>query len=49
MQKGRFDGGYTPTEQHIKANLMRQFMAIDGPKGASKEYLDNYERTFGHE
>jgi len=25
-KKGRYDGGYTPTEQRIKDGLMRQFM-----------------------
>lgn len=41
------DPGLTPTERHQKNQLMRQFLRVDGPKGASLEYLEGWERTFG--
>lgn len=31
-RRGRFDPGFTPTEQHIKNGLMRQFMK--NPEGS---------------
>lgn len=43
LRKGRFDGGFTPTEQHRKNALMRQFLQLDGPKGASEEYRRGYD------
>lgn len=41
MRKGSRDGGLTPTEQARKQKLMRQFLQVDGPKGASPEYLQS--------
>jgi hypothetical protein len=41
MRKHRNDAGLTPTETHRKAQLMRQFLALDGPKGASLEYINS--------
>lgn len=45
-KEGR-DEGLTPTEQHQKDVLMRQFVKVDGPKGATKAYQDGWERIFG--
>lgn len=42
-RKSARDGGLTPTEQHRKNALMKQFMRLDGPKGASPEYRANYD------
>lgn len=42
MRKGRYDGSYTPSEQRLKAKLMRQFIkGFDGPRGNSSAYLDS--------
>lgn len=38
-RKSARDGGLTPTEQHRKNALMKQFMRLDGPKGNSPEYI----------
>lgn len=39
MRKGKYDGGYTPTEQRKKDQLMRQFLKNDGPgMGASEAF-----------
>ena len=39
-RKGRYDGSFTPSEQRLKARLMRQFIkGYDGPRGNSAEYL----------
>ena len=27
---------------------LRQFLKLDGPKGNTRRYLDNYEATFGN-
>lgn len=48
-RKHRNDPGFTPTELHQKAQLMRQFCKGDGEKGASAAYVDNYRATFGHD
>lgn len=40
-RKHRNDAGLTPTEQHRKDVLMRQFTSGDGPKGNSPEYLNS--------
>lgn len=49
QRKHRNDGpSWTPTEQHIKNNLMRQFMRTgEGPGAPSRAFRDNYDRTFG--
>lgn len=40
-RKGRFDGGYTPTEQKIKDNLMKQFCHLpEGTAGNTQEYRE---------
>lgn len=40
-RKGRYDGGFTPSEQRKKDQLMRQFLkGYDGPRGASLEYVN---------
>lgn len=40
-RKGRYDGGYTGTEQRIKDQLMRQFMRTgEGPGAPSSAYRD---------
>ncbi len=39
QRKSARDGGLTPSEQHKKNALMRQFMRLDGPKGSSPEYI----------
>jgi hypothetical protein len=41
------DEGWTPTEQRIREQKLRQFTSTDGPKGNSKEYRDSYDRIFG--
>lgn len=41
-RKGRFDGGFTPSEQRKKDQLMRQFIkGYDGPRGNSSEYMNS--------
>ncbi len=43
MRKRGQDGKpFTATETHLKNRLMRQFV-LDGPKGASVEYRNNYD------
>lgn len=42
-RKAGRDPGLTPTERHRKAALMRQFMALDGPKGTSEQFRANYD------
>lgn len=42
-KKGRDGKPFTPTEQHRKETLMRQFLAIDGPKGVSEQYRQNFD------
>lgn len=37
-RRGRFDPGLTPTEQHIKNNLMRQFMRNPEGEPPSEAY-----------
>ncbi len=50
QRKHRNDGpSWTPTEQHIKNNLMQQFRRTgEGPGGNTQAFKDNYEATFGH-
>lgn len=43
-KRGKDGKPLTPTEEHRKSKLMRQFIAGDGPKGNSQEYLANYEQ-----
>jgi hypothetical protein len=38
QRKGRYDGGFTPTEQRTKDRLMRQFLKRDGLHGNSEAY-----------
>ncbi len=39
QRKGRYDGGYTGTEQRVKDQLMRQFMRTgEGPGAPSEAY-----------
>jgi len=42
---GRYDGGFTPSEQRLKNQLMKQFMKLggEGPGGNSAEYRANYD------
>jgi hypothetical protein len=41
-RKGRYDGGFTPSEQRLKAKLMRQFIrGYDGPRGNTEEYRNS--------
>ncbi len=40
-RRGRYDPGFTPTEKTHKEKLMRQFLGHDGPRGATKAYLDS--------
>ena len=42
---GRYDGGFTPSEQRLKNQLMKQFMhgGGEGPGGNSAEYRANYD------
>lgn len=42
---GRYDGGFTPSEQRIKNQLMRQFMKSggEGVGGNTKAYRDGYD------
>jgi hypothetical protein len=41
---GRYDGGFTPSEQRLKNQLMRQFTRLgEGPGGNSAEYRANYD------
>jgi len=46
---GRYDGGFTPSEQRLKNQLMKQFMKHggEGPGGNSAAYQEGWERTFG--
>ena len=46
---GRYDGGFTPSEQRLKNQLMKQFMhgGGEGPGGNSAAYQEGWERTFG--
>lgn len=41
QRKSGRDPGLTPTEQHRKAQLMRQFLRLDGPKGSTEEYRNS--------
>lgn len=34
---------FTPTEQRRKAQIMRQFLKIDGPKGTTEQFRKNYD------
>ncbi len=44
QRKHRNDPGWTPTELHVKNQLMRQFMKNpEGPGGASETYKRNYD------
>jgi hypothetical protein len=39
QRRGRYDPGFTPTEQRVKAKLMRQFIkGYDGPRGTTEAY-----------
>lgn len=42
--RGRDGAHWTPTEDHRKDKLMRQFLTGDGPRGNSKEYTQNYAK-----
>lgn len=50
-RKHRNDGpNWTPTEQHRRNELMRQFMRTgEGGGGTSSAYRSNYADVFGHE
>jgi hypothetical protein len=43
QRKSSRDPGLTPTEVHRKAQLMRQFLQLDGPKGSSEQFRRNYD------
>jgi hypothetical protein len=43
-RKGRYDGGFTPSETRLKNQLMRQFLKhADGPGGNSEAYRRGYD------
>jgi hypothetical protein len=42
QRKGRYDPGWTPSEQRMRAKLMRQFIRrFDGPCGNTSDYLNS--------
>lgn len=41
QRKGRYDGGLTGTERHIKNGLMRQFMRTGEGEGGNSEAYRN--------
>jgi hypothetical protein len=44
---GRYDGSFTPTEQKMKDQLMKQFTRFgEGVGGNTAAYRDGWERTF---
>lgn len=44
---GRYDGSFTPTEQKMKDQLMKQFTRFgEGVGGNTKAYREGWERTF---
>ncbi len=40
-RRGRYDPGFTPTEKHMKDQLMRQFLSRDGQQGNSAAYMNS--------
>ena len=43
-RKSRYDGSWTGTEQHVRDNLMRQFMRTgEGPGAPNEAYRSNYD------
>ncbi len=41
QRKSARDGGWTPTEERKRNELMRQFLRLDGPKGNSEAYRNS--------
>lgn len=38
QRKGRYDAGWTPSEQRVRAKCMKQFCRLEGPSGNGEAY-----------
>jgi hypothetical protein len=45
-KKAQGNDSFTPTEKYRRGKLLKQFTKLDGPKGTTQAYRDNYDRIF---
>ncbi len=44
QRRGRYDSGWSPTEQRTREKLLKQFTKLEGPSGNSEAFKRGYER-----